>query len=65
MNHRVWKKGLLIAEVPIIFADRVEGTSKMSKKIVFEALLMVWGLLLGNGLRRSPRHRTDLSSPAS
>jgi dolichol-phosphate mannosyltransferase len=55
MNHRVWSRGLRVTEVPIIFADRVEGTSKMSKKIVVEALLMVWGLLLKNGLRRSPR----------
>ncbi len=55
MNHRVWSRGLKIAEVPIIFADRVEGTSKMSKKIVIEALMMVWGLLFRNGLRRSPR----------
>ena len=55
MNHRTWSRGFRIVEVPIIFADRVEGTSKMSKKIVVEALLMVWGLLLGNGLRRSAR----------
>ena len=55
MNHRTWRKGLSITEVPIIFADRVEGTSKMSKAIVLEALLMVWGLLFQNGLRRSPR----------
>ena len=55
MNHRVWRRGLRVTEVPIIFADRIEGTSKMSKKIVIEALLMVWGLLIRNGLRRSPR----------
>lgn len=55
MNHRTWIRGLRIVEVPIIFADRVEGTSKMSKKIVIEALLMVWGLLLASGLRRSPK----------
>jgi dolichol-phosphate mannosyltransferase len=55
MNHRAWRHGLRVAEVPIIFADRVEGTSKMSKKIVVEALLMVWTLLLQNGLRRSPK----------
>jgi dolichol-phosphate mannosyltransferase len=55
MNHRTWIRGLRIVEVPIIFADRVEGTSKMSKKIVVEALLMVWGLLLTSGLRRSPK----------
>lgn len=55
MNHRTWSRGIAITEVPIIFADRVEGVSKMSKKIVIEALLMVWGLLISNGLRRSPR----------
>ncbi|MEI6375930.1 MAG: polyprenol monophosphomannose synthase [bacterium] len=55
MNHRVWRRGLRVTEVPIIFADRIEGTSKMSKRIVIEALLMVWGLLIRNGLRRSPR----------
>ena len=57
MNHRTWSRGLKVVEVPIIFADRVEGTSKMSKKIVIEALLMVWSLLLNNGLRRSPSPR--------
>ncbi len=57
MNHRAWSRGFRVAEIPIIFADRIEGTSKMSKKIVVEALLMVWGLLLRNGLRRSPRER--------
>lgn len=55
MSHRAWRRGLRITEVPIIFTDRLEGTSKMSRKIVLEALLMVWSLLLQNGLRRSPR----------
>ena len=55
MNHRTWSRGFRITEVPIIFADRIEGVSKMSKKIVLEALLMVWELLLGNGLSRSPK----------
>lgn len=55
MTHRAWSKGLKVCEVPIIFADRVEGTSKMSKKIVVEALFMVWGLLIKNGFCRSPK----------
>jgi dolichol-phosphate mannosyltransferase len=55
MNHRTWSRGLKVAEVPIIFADRIEGVSKMSKKIVIEALLMVWGLLISSGFQRSPR----------
>ena len=55
MSHRAWRRGLRITEVPIIFTDRLEGTSKMSRKIVIEALLMVWSLLFQNGLRRSPK----------
>ena len=55
LTHKIWRKGMRVAEVPIIFTDRFQGTSKMSKKIVREALWMVWKLLLQNGLRRSPR----------
>jgi dolichol-phosphate mannosyltransferase len=44
-----------VVEVPIIFTDRFQGSSKMSRKIVYEALFMVWRLLFQNGLRRSPR----------
>ncbi len=42
MSMRVWKKGFKIKEIPIVFVDRVEGHSKMSKKIVREAIWMVW-----------------------
>ena len=55
MTHRVWRHGLRVVEVPIIFSDRVEGTSKMSKKIVIEALFMVWRLLIQSGFSRSPQ----------
>ena len=44
MTYRAACLGLNIKEVPIIFADRVDGVSKMSKKIVVEAMLMVWRL---------------------
>lgn len=44
MNMRVWKKGLRIKEIPIVFIDRVAGNSKMSKKIMREAIWMVWWL---------------------
>jgi dolichol-phosphate mannosyltransferase len=44
MTYRAACLGLTICEVPIIFADRVDGVSKMSKKIVIEAMLMVWRL---------------------
>jgi dolichol-phosphate mannosyltransferase len=55
MTHRIWRQGMRVVEVPIIFTDRFQGTSKMSGKIVREALIMVWRLWLQNGLRRSPR----------
>ena len=54
MSHKIWRQGLRIAEVPIVFTDRFVGTSKMSRKIVYEALFMVWRLLFQNGLRRWP-----------
>lgn len=54
LTHRVWRRGFKIVEVPIIFTDRFQGTSKMSKEIVREALWMVWKLWLENGLRRHP-----------
>ncbi len=44
MNYKAWKKGFRLLEVPITFTDRVQGTSKMSKKIVREAIVMVWKL---------------------
>jgi dolichol-phosphate mannosyltransferase len=44
MHFRVWRKGFRIVEIPIVFVDRTEGTSKMSKKIVREAVWMVWRL---------------------
>ena len=44
VSMRVWKKGFKIKEIPIIFYDRTAGESKMSKKIVREAIWMVWWL---------------------
>lgn len=44
MNFKAWKAGFKIKEIPIIFVDRVKGNSKMNKKIVREAVFMVWKL---------------------
>jgi len=44
MSFRAWKKGFRIKEIPIVFEDRKAGQSKMSKKIVREAIWMVWRL---------------------
>ncbi|MCF7793639.1 MAG: polyprenol monophosphomannose synthase [Candidatus Cloacimonetes bacterium] len=46
MNFRTWKQGFKIKEIPIVFTDRRSGQSKMSKKIVREAIWMVWKLKL-------------------
>jgi dolichol-phosphate mannosyltransferase len=52
MNYKAWKKGFRLHEIPITFTDRVHGTSKMSKKIVREAIVMVWKLRLKSILRK-------------
>ena len=52
MNYRCMEKGMKIVEVPIIFIDRHAGSSKMSKRIVREAVIMVWKLRLGTLLKR-------------
>jgi dolichol-phosphate mannosyltransferase len=44
MSFRAWKKGFRLVEIPIVFTDRVEGQSKMNKRIVREAIWMVWWL---------------------
>ena len=44
MNFKAWNKGFKLCEHPIIFMDRQSGVSKMSKKIVYEAVYMVWKL---------------------
>ncbi|HEY5545835.1 MAG TPA: polyprenol monophosphomannose synthase [Gemmatimonadaceae bacterium] len=44
MSFRAWRKGFRIVEIPIVFVDRSEGSSKMSKRIVREAVWMVWRL---------------------
>jgi dolichol-phosphate mannosyltransferase len=44
MTLRAWKKGFRIVEVPIVFVDRTIGKSKMSRKIIREAVWKVWKL---------------------
>lgn len=46
MTFKAFRKGFRIREIPIVFVDRVKGKSKMSKKIVREAVFMVWKLRL-------------------
>jgi dolichol-phosphate mannosyltransferase len=44
LSFRAWRKGFRITEIPIVFVDRTEGESKMSGRIVREAIWMVWRL---------------------
>ena len=44
MSFKVWKRGLSIREIPIMFVDRRAGSSKMNRRIIWEALGMVWRL---------------------
>jgi dolichol-phosphate mannosyltransferase len=46
MSYLAWRKGFRLKEIPIVFTDRVEGQSKMNRKIVREAVWMVWWLRL-------------------
>jgi dolichol-phosphate mannosyltransferase len=46
MKFRMWKRGFKLTEIPIVFIDRRAGVSKMSRKIVYEAMFMVWKLKL-------------------
>lgn len=51
MNFRSWVKGFKIKEIPIVFTERLNGVSKMSRHIVWEAAWMVWHLQLLKLLR--------------
>jgi dolichol-phosphate mannosyltransferase len=59
MTFRADRRGARIVEVPIVFRDRRVGQSKMSRRIVVEALVVVVQLraeeLRGRWLRRGPK----------
>ncbi|MDR1838623.1 MAG: glycosyltransferase family 2 protein [Treponema sp.] len=42
MKYKTYRAGCPVKEIPIVFTDRKQGKSKMSKKIFFEALLNIW-----------------------
>jgi len=59
MTYRASRQGARLAEVPITFRDRRAGRSKMSRRIIVEALLVVirlrWDELLGRAPVRPER----------
>ncbi len=54
MTHKLWRQGMKVVEVPIIFTDRFQGRSKMTGHIIREAVMMVLRLWFQNKLRRRP-----------
>jgi dolichol-phosphate mannosyltransferase len=52
MTYRALCRGLSVVEVPIVFVDRQLGTSKMSRRIVAEAVGAVWKLRISELRRR-------------
>src|SRR5204862_6675112 len=59
LAYRAWRMGYRVGEVPITFREREHGHSKLSRRIVFEALasVAVWGLRDRLRLSRTSRHR--------
>jgi dolichol-phosphate mannosyltransferase len=51
LNFKTYKKGFRLLEIPIVFEDRRVGISKMSKRIIIEAIFRVWGLRVRSLLR--------------
>ena len=54
MTYRASRMGARVTEVPITFRDRRAGTSKMSRRIIVEALLVVIGLRIDELRGRGP-----------
>jgi len=48
LKFRAWRKGFSLNEIPILFTERDSGESKMSKRIVREAVWRVWWLKLSD-----------------
>jgi dolichol-phosphate mannosyltransferase len=64
MTHRLWRQGMKVVEVPIIFTDRFQGHSKMSGHIIREAITMVWKLWFQNKCRRRPTQTPPPPTPS-
>ncbi len=55
MKFTAWKLGFNVVEVPIIFTDRTEGTSKMSKRIFKEAFFGVLSMKINSWFKTYKR----------
>jgi dolichol-phosphate mannosyltransferase len=50
LHYKIWRKGSRICEIPIVFTERQQGKSKMSRKVQLEAATLVWRLKLKDWL---------------
>jgi dolichol-phosphate mannosyltransferase len=50
LHYKIWRNGFRICEIPIVFTERKEGKSKMSRKVQLEAAVMVWRLKISDWL---------------
>lgn len=57
LTYRALQHGCNVVEVPIVFTDRVAGRSKLSRRIMAEAMIVVWRL-------RFARRRDLIGKPA-
>lgn len=48
MNYKAYRKRFKVKEIPIIFVERRSGSSKMNRRIIWEAFFLVWRLRLGS-----------------
>ena len=65
MKYRAWQQGFRLEEMPIVFEDRRVGQSKMSSRIVLEALFMVWRLRQSSSSSSSRSSGSSNRSPSS
>lgn len=65
LTHKLWRQGMHVVEVPIIFTDRFQGRSKMTGHIIREAVTMVLRLWVQNRLRRRPTPPPPPTHPLS
>ncbi|MDG5814998.1 polyprenol monophosphomannose synthase [Chitinispirillales bacterium ANBcel5] len=52
LNYFAWKGGFRLKEIPIVFSDRQRGVSKMSTKIIREALVLIWRLRISSFFKK-------------
>ena len=57
MNVKAYSLGFSVVEIPIVFVERRAGVSKMSRRIIWEALWMVWRLRFWRWFRAPARRK--------